>query len=568
MPSLPLGIRVLFALFNILYHTPPIPKTSAHANFIMSGEVKTSDMPPASRPTGTSSDTPPSTTIGGEMKFAPTNTESNTVSGDIEHQDDDSQLRKEYLRKCDRWVMTMVFLAWFLFYLDRGTISLAYINGMGKDLRLDGKKLNLAVMIFFATYIVVNIPANLILRHVGARYWLSGLIFTWGFVTTMTGFVNNYTGLLISRLFLGLCEGGFLGGALLFLGFFYTRGELMARIGIFFSSTPLAAAVAGLLGLGLGGIHYHGYNGWPWILFVEGAATVILGTFTFFALPDTPDKAWFLSPECRIVARRRLHADSGKVPIDNEAIDNTSQPVKDKLKGDTLKRALTHPLTWLMSISAFCTVSAVYSWNLFMPPIVQSMVQPNERLKANGLTVPPNIAGFISTILITLLARKVQRVGLTIAATALCGVLGFSLLLGGARKGSVAIQYTGTFFAAMGVYPLLPLGLYWITVNARPHFERAIAIGFVVMIGNMGAFVASFTYIPDETPYIKGHGINVGFMLAIIALALVTVRYMQWEHNKRERGERDAQLNGPQGVPQEVHEMYLGWRHPRFRYVM
>ena len=430
----------------------------------------------------------------------------NTLEQDRALAAHETSLLGQYHRRCDAYIMSMVFTAWCLFYLDRGTISLAYINGMGQDLKLDGKKLNVAIMIFFATYILVNIPANLVLRKIGARYWLSGLIFTWGMCTTMSGFVKNYQGLIVARIFLGLCEGGFLGGALLYLGFFYTRRELMMRIGIFFCSTPLAAAIAGLLALGLGGINHSGYRGWPWIFFVEGAVTCVAGVLAFFLLPDTPEMARFLTPDQKKLARNRLKNDNVQTAIE----DSNAEPIQDRLRSQTAKLAITHPLTPLMALSAFLTVSVVYSWNLFMPPIMSAFVQPDpqipltekQRLYANGLTIPPNFVGCLSTIFLVRAAQGLPTIGVSgaIMFSSFIGMTGYSLLLGGGIMGRIGAQYSGVFLVATAIYPLMPLGLYWITVNAKPHFERAIAIGFVVMIGNFGAFVASFTYIPTEYP--------------------------------------------------------------------
>lgn len=448
----------------------------------------------------------------GDIKLPTANSEDSGQIPALQPTDENTWCR--YLHLCDSYIMSTIFLAWCLFYLDRGTISLAYINGMGSELRLDGKKLNVAIMIFFATYIAVNIPANLVLRRVGARYWLSGLIFTWGVCTTMSGFVKTYPDLLITRIFLGLCEGGFLGGALLYLGFFYTREELMVRVGIFFSSTPLAAAVAGLLGLGLGSIEFNGYNGWPWIFFVEGAVTCFLGVVAFFVLPDTPRSARFLSNEEKNLAQARFDLDNGKINENTSQYENehSSQPEEDRLKKGTLLRAIGHPLTLMMALSAFLTVSVVYAWNLFMPPIVAALVtkgagssaimSEEERLKANGLTVPPNILGVIATITVVWFAQKFKSIGVafSIMGCSFIGMIGYALLLAGGQLSQRWVQYAGTFFVAASVYPLMPLGLYWITVNAKPHFERAIAIGFVIMIGNFGAFVASFTYIPTEYP--------------------------------------------------------------------
>lgn len=45
-----------------------------------------------------------------------------------------------------------------------------------------------------------------------ASRWLPFLVTVWGTVTTLSGLVQNFSGLLAIRFFLGLCEGGLLPG--------------------------------------------------------------------------------------------------------------------------------------------------------------------------------------------------------------------------------------------------------------------------------------------------------------------------------------------------------------------
>lgn len=45
----------------------------------------------------------------------------------------------------------------------------------------------------------------------------------WGVVTLCTGFVQNYTGLLIARIFLGVGEAGLFPGVAFYLTFWYDQ---------------------------------------------------------------------------------------------------------------------------------------------------------------------------------------------------------------------------------------------------------------------------------------------------------------------------------------------------------
>ena len=82
--------------------------------------------------------------------------------------------------------------------------------------------------------------------------------------------MKSYAGLLVARAFLGLAEGGLLGGIIIYLAMFYRRHDMLYRIGLFYCAAPLSGAFGGLLATGLAQIVTGGYNGWPFIFFVEG----------------------------------------------------------------------------------------------------------------------------------------------------------------------------------------------------------------------------------------------------------------------------------------------------------
>lgn len=143
-----------------------------------------------------------------------------------------------------------------------------------------------------------------------AGHYLPMLITSWGIVSTFLGFTKSYGGLIAARFFLGLCEGGLLGGMIVYLAMFYRRHEMLYRIGLFYCAAPLSGAFGGLLATGLAKIKYGGYDKWPWIFFIEGIVTVLFGVTAFFFMPHTPADAKFLTEEERAVALHRMKADA------------------------------------------------------------------------------------------------------------------------------------------------------------------------------------------------------------------------------------------------------------------
>jgi len=145
----------------------------------------------------------------------------------------------------------------------------AKLDGLVKDLNLIGNKYNVALTVFYILYVLIDIPANWVLKMVGGGHFLPMIACAWGIVGTCMGFVKSYGGLIACRMLLGACEGGMFGGIILYLSMFYKRHQLMFRLGVFYCAAPLSGAFGGLLATGLAQIEYHGYNGWPWIFFVS-----------------------------------------------------------------------------------------------------------------------------------------------------------------------------------------------------------------------------------------------------------------------------------------------------------
>ena len=85
---------------------------------------------------------------------------------------------------------------------------------MTKELKL--QKLNgtishysIVTIVFFATYIVFQPPATIIVRFLGPRNFLSVIVVAWGAVMIGMGFVKSYGSLAALRVILGILEAGF-----------------------------------------------------------------------------------------------------------------------------------------------------------------------------------------------------------------------------------------------------------------------------------------------------------------------------------------------------------------------
>lgn len=103
----------------------------------------------------------------------------------------------------------MLCVVFGLSLLDRTNISAAYIAGMSADLELTvGARYSIALLVFFIGYALFEIPSNLVIRRLGAQWWLSFLIVSWGLCVLGMGFVHNWEALTVCRALLGVFEAG------------------------------------------------------------------------------------------------------------------------------------------------------------------------------------------------------------------------------------------------------------------------------------------------------------------------------------------------------------------------
>ena len=201
----------------------------------------------------------------------------NYYDPDIAHHDaeydDDLQVpcpshtsQRRLVTKIDLRVIPVLSLLYLLAFLDRTNIANASVFGLQKDLKLHGNQYNTALTMFFIPYIVFEIPSNIILKKLKPHVWLSACMFLFGLVTICQGLVQNWSGLLATRFFLGLAETGMFPGSFYLIGMWYKRSEAQKRYSFFFGSTSLAGAFGGLLASAIGKMDgMRGYNGWRWI---------------------------------------------------------------------------------------------------------------------------------------------------------------------------------------------------------------------------------------------------------------------------------------------------------------
>ncbi|KAF7308966.1 putative transporter C11D3.18C [Mycena kentingensis (nom. inval.)] len=463
--------------------------------------------------------------------------------------DIDPVAERKLLRKLDWSLLPLFTLLYVTNFVDRTAIGNAKIAGIEKDLHMKGYDFNVALTVFYIFFMASEVPSNLMLKRYGS-VWLSFTVVAFGVVSIATAFVKNFGGLMVTRVFLGMAEGGTLAGLTYIVSRYYRRRELVMRIGIFFGvSAPLGGAFGGLLASGLLSVDDIGsVKSWRKIFLVEGIITTGIGILGFWIIPTDPVHTRMLNEEERALALARISAD--------QAVATHGK--KERTSLALVLRSFNIHTTFCILCYFFVNVT-FQGLALFMPTVIATLGKFTV-VQSQLRTVPPYIVCVIWTLFISWVALRYKTHSLAIGASAFFQIIGYAIFVGTKTSASDA-RYAACFFALFAS-PIGPLALAWATANAAPDTMRAVTSATVPGFGAFGAILAVWTYLPSDAPnYHNGNSLNLSTASSILALSILASLYIRWENAKRDRGERDSRVEGLD----EEQQRQLGYRHPNFR---
>ncbi|OTA30332.1 hypothetical protein BTJ68_10759, partial [Hortaea werneckii EXF-2000] len=108
------------------------------------------------------------------------------------------------VKKLDRYIMPMLWIMYWLNYLDRNAIALARLDDLEEDLNLTSTQYQTCVSILFVGYILGQVPSNMLLTRLRPSWYMAGFMALWAIVSALTALSTNFTGLLLTRFFLGV----------------------------------------------------------------------------------------------------------------------------------------------------------------------------------------------------------------------------------------------------------------------------------------------------------------------------------------------------------------------------
>ncbi|OAL01467.1 MFS general substrate transporter [Phaeosphaeriaceae sp. SRC1lsM3a] len=458
-------------------------------------------------------------------------------------------------RKLDTHLVPLLGALYLLAFLDRSNIGNARIAGMEKDLHLTSSDYEWLLTAFYISYIIFGFLA-IMWKVVPPHRWAAFCVLGWGVVSTAQAGTSSWGGMMALRFLMGIFEVAYGPGVPYLLSFFYLRHELGLRAGLFLSAAPLANTFAGALAYGITSGR-PALAKWRVLFLVEGLPTICMAAVAWFYLPDSPERAKFLTEEERDVARRRgvLQAGAGTRigGIDwKEIVDG----LKD-IKG------------WILGLMYFSGNVAFSSLPVFLPTILREMGFSS--INAQGLTAPPFFLSFLTVIGTTYVADRTQQRGITISILTAIGGTGYVIL---AASHSVGAKYFGVFLAAAGIFPAIGNILPWVTNNQGSDTRRGAGIVILNIVGQCGPLLGTRMYPSSEGPqYVRGHAVCAAFMFLFCFLSLLLRTLLAWENKRLDRkygtiAQQKIAMQETAAREEDKSEIGVENYGPLFRYVL
>lgn len=159
-------------------------------------------------------------------------------------------------------------------------------------LGLTAKDTSTALALFYVSYVVFDLPSNLIMaspRLVSPRVWMARIVFMVGVLGACFTAVRAAWSLKLLRFLLGVVIAGMWPGMAFYLTLFYPPSRCAKRIGWYFTAAQVSAAVVGLVSAGfqlmngLGGL-----VGFQWMFLLYGLVAILVGLALPWWLPERP----------------------------------------------------------------------------------------------------------------------------------------------------------------------------------------------------------------------------------------------------------------------------------------
>jgi len=414
------------------------------------------------------------------------------------------------IRRKIAWrILPFVFVLYIIAYLDRANVAYSKMTMM-TDRGFSEAVFGFGAGIFFVGYLLFEIPGALIVEHWSARRWMTRILITWGLCAVFVGFVRTANQFYAARFLLGLAEGGFFPGIIVYLTHWFCSRDRARALSAFIVAIPVSLSLGAPISALILRIDWFGFAGWRWVFILEGLPAILCGITTLFYLTDHPQEAAWLEPDEREWISAELEAEKQAKRAAGQVL--TSQAWRNR---DVV----------LLALTLFFANIGTYAFVFWLPTTVQR-VSGRSAIFSTALSALPFVAAVASVVLLgrssDLRGERKWHAAVPLGLAALFFTLSTlaetpfpMVMLWLCATGAVLFAWAPSFW----VLPTLTLG----------ESAAAASLGLINSVGNLGGFVG-----PSVVGYLlsRSHSqpVTTGFLALSFAMGAAMVLAVRTRH--------------------------------------
>ncbi|KAK1634406.1 major facilitator superfamily transporter [Colletotrichum phormii] len=431
---------------------------------------------------------------------------------------------RRILLKTDLVVLPCAVISMTLAFLDKA--SFAAIFGLRQDANLKGQEYSWLGSVFYFGYLAMELPALYLITKLPIGKFIGACLVLWGACICLMSACHNFAGLVAIRVLLGIFEAALLPCMLVLNATWYRREEQPLRTALWHNT--FAGVFGGILSYAIGNIK-GSLSTWKYIFIIYGAVTVLVGFVVLFALPDSPQKAWFFDEQEKKQVVARL------------AENQTGVDVKKKFDGRQILEAVKDPKCWCVWACAIGYAVANAGITNFNPLIISGY--GFSQTKTVLMATPQAAVAMVAGVVLTTISMFVQNLRcLFWIFSAIVGLIGavmvHTLDINQSRNASLACVYIMGFYNVPWVF-MLSLNSSN-TAGATKKSFMGVTVAVCYAIGNI---VGPQLFLSSQAPrYPLGISAMI-FAFALMAASGLVYYLLCVAENKRR--------NSKFGVPED-----------------
>lgn len=412
-----------------------------------------------------------------------------------------SAKRKAYLN-----IVLPLFLTSVISYLDRVNISYAALT-MNKDLGLTAQMFGMGAGIFFAGYILFEIPGALIAEKYSPKIWLARIMLTWGVVSGLMAFMTNELHFYVLRFLLGAAEASLY--PVIYASCiprWFNAQDRARAIALLLTSLQISGIIGAPMAGWLLGVPLFGLKGWQGLFVIESIPAVMLTFVIMYWMADRPSEATWLTAEEKQFLTEQYEKEVA---------------VKTAIKQYTVWQSFKEPEVLKLCIAYFLWITGFWGFNYWMPTVLKSM-SGWSTLAIGWLMTIPMSASLLTMLYIGHSSSKRREKRWHGAIGMFIGAIGLGV---GVFIHDPLIAFFFVILAGIGVYA--PFGVWWsYPTTFLSGTAAAGAIGLINSCGNVGGFVGPYVtgWIKQTTGSFAGAWVYLAVSLTLAGLLVLTFK--------------------------------------------